>query len=109
MTTHTPGPWRVTWSGSEPAGHFLLHQAKDGVDASTRDATARLIAAAPETAAERDTLKAINAELLAALGRIAEGKGAYNRDPLEHASNVIDEGKATALEAIAKAQPAAPK
>ena len=53
---------------------------------------------------ERDRLKAINDELLTALERIAEGKGAYNRDPLEHASNVIDEAKAIACVALGKAQ-----
>jgi hypothetical protein len=36
------------------------------------DANARLIAAAPETAAERDRLREVNAELLAALKRIDE-------------------------------------
>jgi hypothetical protein len=35
-----------------------------------RDANARLIAAAPETAAERDHLRKVNAELLEALERI---------------------------------------
>ena len=54
---------------------------------------------------ERDRLKAINDDLMAALKQIAEGKGAYNRDPLEHASNTIDEAVATARAAIAKAKP----
>ena len=57
---------------------------------------------------ERDRLKAINAELLGALERVAEGKGAFNRDPLEHASNVIDEAKATARAALAKARKVEP-
>ena len=39
-----------------------------------RDANAMLIAAAPETAAERDRLRAENATLLGALKRIADGQ-----------------------------------
>ncbi len=38
----------------------------------TREANARLIAAAPETAAERDRLREINAELLAALDLLVD-------------------------------------
>ena len=56
------------------------------------------------TKAEYDRLKASNAELLKALKIIAEGAGAFNRDPLEHASNCIDEMKETARAAIAKAK-----
>lgn len=41
--------------------------------------------------------------LLAALEQIAKGEGAFSRDPLEHASNVIEEAKAIASAAIRKA------
>jgi hypothetical protein len=44
-------------------------------ECSIRDANARLIAAAPETAAERDRLKEVNAELLAALKAMLNVRG----------------------------------
>jgi len=43
-------------------------------------ANARLIAAAPETAAERDQLREVNAELLAALESLVE----MSDDPIEY-------------------------
>ena len=44
--------------------------------------------------------KAKNAELRAALEKIAEGKGAFSLDPLTHASNTIDDMKALANAAL---------
>ena len=38
-----------------------------------------------------------------ALRQIAKGEGAFSRDPLEHAINVIEEAKATARAALASA------
>lgn len=63
-TKHTPGPWhanrhRDLYYIYDEIGHCVATQ----VDA----ADAPLIAAAPETVAERDRLKESNAELLAAL------------------------------------------
>lgn len=73
-TKHTPGPWEVrkTASGNPfiYAGQLNVAGvaiARPGIDSATSAANARLIAAAPETAAERDRLKEINAELLEAL------------------------------------------
>jgi repressor LexA len=43
-------------------------------------------------------------EMLAALKEIAKGHGAFSIDPLEHASNTIDEMKGLARAAIAKAE-----
>ncbi len=40
--------------------------------------------------------------LLEVLREIAEGKGAYSQDQLEHASNTIEDMKALATDAIAK-------
>ena len=40
------------------------------------------------------------ARLLAALQKIAKGEGAYNRDPLTHASNTIEAMKAIAEAAL---------
>lgn len=54
------------------------------------NADAALIAAAPD--------------LLSALKEIAKGEGRYSRDPLEHAANAIEDMKAIALAAIARAE-----
>ena len=71
----TPGKWiNQTMGGCENGRQILsgkLHLATchygNGIDVNEANANAALIAAAPETAAERDKLKAINAELLEAL------------------------------------------
>lgn len=70
MTKHTPGPWKVHHT-------FNVFMSDDGIIAIPRDgsaatieANARLIAAAPETAAERDRLRELNSCLLAALKRL---------------------------------------
>lgn len=79
MTEHTPGPWQLEsrgdgtydlWHKGTFAGIDWGRGAPDRLepdDVQTFEANARLIAAAPETAAERDRLREINAELLAAL------------------------------------------
>jgi len=79
MTEHTEGPWEVE------KDTYLIWTEGGGIPISCgetnrrwhreltheeRQANAQLIAAAPETAAERDVLKAQNAELLAALEKI---------------------------------------
>lgn len=89
MATHTPGPWKVnenrtrgqdriicsTTADTQDDGQvaYALDFGRFDLDAEA-DANARLIAAAPETAAERDRLKEINAKLLAACYRfMAQG------------------------------------
>jgi hypothetical protein len=61
------------------------------------DANARLIAAAPETAAERDRLKEVNAELLAAL------KALYEATP-DNEGGDLGEACRQARAAISKAE-----
>jgi hypothetical protein len=79
---HTPGQWSYCEDETSP-GYFLVKSGNTNIcimqqknsdmgmktDPTRKQciANARLIAAAPETAAERDRLKAINAELLVAL------------------------------------------
>ncbi len=82
---HTPGPWVIdeqvgTWTarlvGTPPKTlnenlHSLIAEVYGTFEKYAeykveRDANARLIAAAPETAAERDRLREINKELLEA-------------------------------------------
>lgn len=77
---HTPGPWAVHKNKGEAVpyairdkGTFLIGEIYGSTigDPDEVLANARLIAAAPETAAERDHLKVINAMLLEALERLA--------------------------------------
>lgn len=94
---HTRGPWSVSNVDSDP--DYVLICADDkqangaweiatphGPDAK---ANARLIAAAPE--------------LLEALIEIEKGEGAFSRDRILHAANVIENAKRIARGAIAKA------
>ncbi len=73
MTGHTPGPWAVDsrWNVSAQDGEiqicFLYATAPEPLQSN-----ARLIAAAPETADERDGLKAANAALLSMLQDVRE-------------------------------------
>lgn len=78
---HMPGPWEASEQDVICLGGFFHCPVVSGnaVVAHGRGPTmqiaienARLIAAAPETAAERDRLKEINAELLAELRASAE-------------------------------------
>ena len=71
-------------------------------------ASPRVTAAKPDFV--REAAKIINSEhekevqpLIEALQEISKGAGAYNRDPLEHASNCITEMKALAVAALARA------
>jgi len=82
-TKHTPGPWFVMGIDGngdiQVSGHPfyighsdpLYHCIVTGNNEAERKANAALIAAAPETAAERDRLREVNAELVAALETIA--------------------------------------
>lgn len=104
MTTQqkwTPGPWvaepyqdgwRIWDNGkgfkSDVADIAIRRSITSKGPSAEEEANARLIAAAPAMAE--------------ALRIIAEGKGAYSRDPLEHASNVIDEAKAAARAILAR-------
>ena len=66
MSEHTPGPWTHRTPADGSRGRIYadnFHVA----NTFGNEANARLIAAAPETAAERDRLRALNAELLEAL------------------------------------------
>ena len=74
LTKHTPGPWKIT--GEEDArgsGHIIGRSGESVASVGTYlpgsvfDANASLIAASPETAAERDRLMESNLSLLGAL------------------------------------------
>ena len=78
-TKHTPGPWRTTRQSvdgryievsgrSHPIARVMWSTDQAGEAGTVEDhAHARLIAAAPETAAERGRLKEVNAALVEAL------------------------------------------
>ena len=72
MPNHSPEPWDVDVPPEGgvfvcDANGAVLLRFEDYYDEAVLDEDALLVAAAPETAAERDRLKALNAELLAAL------------------------------------------
>ena len=79
-TKHTPGKWQYVQEGIDAYGIIeldgtsIMHiQAlRNSTGASCLKANAALIAQAPDLLAERDRLKAINAELVAALAELAE-------------------------------------
>ena len=89
MSKHTPGPWHFDGDviiyasnlhkvdhkrigvSSRIVAYMHAFQMRAG-DEDELQANAKLIAAAPETAAERDRLKELNAELLAALKALYE-------------------------------------
>lgn len=76
MSAPTPGPWHATLGQTTPLGE-IWHVDREGEtmgfiatlwsEAGASEANARLVAAAPETAAERDRLREVNAEMLKAL------------------------------------------
>ena len=95
---HTQGKWKNDNTGEYYNGHWIrmngvliakISHQKGGKSKGEPEANARLIAAAPD--------------LLEALKEIAEGKGAYNEDPLIHAANTIECLKLVAKIEIAKA------
>ena len=69
MTEHTPGPWVIARGKNVLIGPCPGRAVVKTINylGAEDTANARLIAAAPDTAAERDRLKAINQELVEAL------------------------------------------
>ena len=105
MVKHSPEPWNVD---VPPEGGVVVCDANGAVlirfedyyDEAVLDEDSLLVAAAPKTAAERDRLKAMNAELLEAL----KGAGCIcEQDTLETFGRHSEECKAVAA-AIAKAK-----
>ena len=76
MSKHTPGPWTHTEfgvSGHTVRGNALVADCYNRlIDTSEMKANVRLIAAAPDTASERDRLKATCSELVEALESVLE-------------------------------------
>jgi hypothetical protein len=80
---HTPGPWAVVQRFSVAQDFDGGIAVADVVRLPSRaeaEANARLIAAAPETAAERDQLRALNADMLAALREYDAYMSRFYRD-----------------------------
>ena len=69
MSGHTPGPWTENWcrvfAGTRCLAHIRQHDVIEATDEER--ANAKLMAAAPETAADRARLREVNAELVKAL------------------------------------------
>lgn len=107
---HTPGPWTAKKHNSGSVE--ITHESQErhslvavlpgsGLQQGSIDENARLIASAPDILAERDRLRALNAELLAALvqcedllSELADG-GAENPE-LEIARAAIAKAKGEA-------------
>jgi hypothetical protein len=81
---HTPGPWVVVAGNQRRAVRVCAKSETISVatvhSLTDQDANARLIAAAPETAAERDQLRALNADMLAALREYDAYMSRFYRD-----------------------------
>lgn len=82
-SAHTPGPWltfgdTITAADKLAPGYTLQICAVGSLNDNVRhertelEANKKLIAAAPETAAERDRLREVNADLLKTLQRLTE-------------------------------------
>lgn len=112
-TKHTPGPWKANDFRQDNIDHpatavwsadgmnFICIVRADGKTGapSVRQAhfNARFIAEAPATAAERDRLRAVNAELVAALERLTNA--AMTRDRTN-----VEDALVTARAALARAK-----
>ena len=112
---HTPGEWVFRADDMmivrlSPRGGLLdnLHIAEIKRQGPETEANARLIAAAPETAAERDRLRADKAELVAALEGIANNRLSTDVPEDERADHDYAQGWDTAV-TIARAATAKPK
>ena len=98
-TTHTPGPWRYM---ATPASSYTDWGVKIGRDTIGVyvEADARLIAAAPETAAERDRLRTINSELVDAIEGVLHheiyGTSTSYPAALQHCRAVLARARGTA-------------
>ncbi len=83
---HTPGPWvkvgNALYQGDRIDGRSTTGSEKVVSLEEVTEANARLLAAAPETAAERDQLREINRELLEALEWIADTSDAWREHEL---------------------------
>jgi hypothetical protein len=111
MSKHTPGPWKAHFeeayyvTGPDRGRVAMMLNLKGAHGLGGRRtgeesaANARLIAAAPETAAERDRLKEINEELLDALVDVM-----FRHVPFSNKAHYANHARAV----IAKATGAAP-
>ena len=101
----TQGPWRTRRNNGEaPNDMIVMDEAGVSICDCFPDSPNTTIAEAEANAAL--IVRAVNhhEELVDALKEIAEGKGPFNRNPLLHAENVIEEAKATANAVLAKVE-----
>ena len=111
---HTPEKW-IAVNGPAPGhpwavGWNVYDENRERIATVTDGEDAHLIAASPETAAERDRLRAVNADLLAALeewARLNNIKGldpAVRRQMKSYAAGLTTEALHKARAAIARAK-----
>ena len=97
-TTHTPGPWECRIARRSNCYEIIGPDNEGIADTGNwpeenmleNEGNARLIASAPE--------------MLEALEEIAQGRGGFSKDNYEFAKNVIENMKALAEAAIARAK-----
>ena len=97
-TTHSPGPWWFT--ATEEEGYYVAGAGDKELTNLISREDARLIAAAPETAAERDRLKTINSELVDAIEGVLHheiyGTSTSYPAALQHCRAVLARARGTA-------------
>ena len=102
--SYTPGPWTTKKAIRGDSYIVFGPTTMTGTEVITghiSEANARLIGDAPETAAERDRLKTLNAELLEALREISRAGhdghlvGLIGEGALELVDNAIAKGEGT--------------
>ena len=86
MTQHTPGPWVTDNGHAERDGIQIWDSVHGWIIADVvndqhgnGEANAALIAAAPETAAERDRLRQVNEAMLEALRKLSVDAAIFTR------------------------------
>ena len=96
--THTPGPWWFT--ATEEEGYYVACAGDKELTNLISREDARLIAAAPETAAERDRLRTINSELVDAIEGVLHheiyGTSTSYPAALQHCRAVLARARGTA-------------
>lgn len=104
---HIPGPWKQLGLIVTDENGVLIADLRPRTPVSVFDSFSSNRSTPIETHLDNAALIAAAPDLLAALKKIALGEGRYSRDQLTHASNTIEDMKALARAAIAKAQPSA--
>lgn len=105
---HTSGPWDYQFSTTSDCDFVLWSIDVDADDEGRtinkgKQIIKGFITCEPDEWEANSRLIKFAPTMLDALKEIAEDKGAFSRDPLEHCTNCVESMKALAQEAIRKA------